>query len=275
MPALIRSLPGWGVLRLRIFAALTIGAAAAISFDSIRHLAVVAGFGPLSILFPLTLDAVAAYGMDLWVRRSPAAKQAKWLALSAIAMSTVANVIDHWLTQRAILGAVLGAVPPGMLAALLTVAHRHSAGTADRTADQAFDYAARDQVWRSLPQAVRSRGPRPSFYVVPDRVLSLDRSAPLEGPAVGPLVRRSGQDEKPLRTVDPDQARVVPISPRKRTSAVRVAGTNRATTVVRGDEEIVSWIRSQAEPPTKRTVMSTHGVGSGRAIKLINRAKEA
>jgi hypothetical protein len=172
-------LPALSVARLRIFAGLTIAAAAAISFESIRHLAVIGGFGTLAILFPLTLDAVAAYGMDLWVRRSPAARQAKWLALSAIFGSLVANVVDHWLTQRAVLGAVLGAVPPGMLAALLAVAHKHASGTEDQAVP--FDPAVRDAVWSALPQADRRVVPPPDRYVVPSEVLAL------AVPTVGPL----------------------------------------------------------------------------------------
>jgi Protein of unknown function (DUF2637) len=122
------SRPDWPRLRLRAFAAVTITSAAVISFDSIRHLAATYGFAQLSWLFPATLDAVAAFGMDLWIRESAAMRSARTLALVAIGMSLVSNVADHWLAQRSVLAAVLGAVPPAMLAALLAVLHRHQAG---------------------------------------------------------------------------------------------------------------------------------------------------
>lgn len=291
------NLPAMSVLRLRLFAGLTIAAAAAISFESIRHLAVIAGFGPLAILFPLTLDAVAAYGMDLWVRRSPAATQAKWLALAAIGGSLVANVVDHWLTQRAVLGAVLGAVPPGMLAALLAVAHKHGTGTADRAVP--FDPTVRDAVWSSLPQAVRTVAPPPSFYMVPDRVWSVDRSAPLEGPSVGPMlaapsvrdhvsppVRNDGPDLTPwsdgpkLDVVQSMEDKLADRGiARRRTSAARsprLKPARSASATVRDDAEIVSWIRSQSDHVTKKNVMEKFApIGSGRALRLIAQAKEA
>lgn len=111
--------------RLRLLGFLTVVAAAVISFDSVRHLAESNGFGWQSWLFPLTIDAVAAVGMDLWMRRSPAWRAAATLALVAIAGSLAANVADH--AARGGPGAgVLGAVPPASLAALLWVFHRHN-----------------------------------------------------------------------------------------------------------------------------------------------------
>lgn len=244
--------------RLRVFSAMTIASAAVVSFDSIRHLAEHAGFGQLSWLFPLTLDAVAAYGMDLWIQRSPAWKQAKALALAAIFGSLLANIADHWLTARTILPAVLGAVPPGMLAALLAVAHRHASGTADRTT---FDPAVRDAVWSSLAQAPTWTAPGPAVYVVPDQVLR-----PV--PAVQGLPA-SEPDRADRLVVVPDRAPV----PRRRTSAARkVAGTQR-TAVVSGDEDIRTWIGQQAGRPTKAAVMGRFPIGSSRALRLITEVK--
>lgn len=242
--------------RLRIFAAVTIVSAAVISFDSIRHLADYAGFGELSWLFPLTLDAVAAFGMDLWVRRSPAWKQARALALVSILGSTVANIADHWISSGTILPAVLGAVPPAMLAALLAVLHRHGAGVAgqDRTGP---DTAVRDLVWRSLPQADRYRNGGPSEAVrtfqaglVPMPPVPTDDAVQVATP-----VRR------------------VPSKPRTASAPRQVRSGGPA------DDVIVKAIRSahDADPKgrwlSKREVMAEHSVGSGRALKLINLAK--
>ena len=144
-------LPRVSSARPRIFAALIIVAAAVISFESLKHLAEYAGFGRLSWLFPVTLDAVAAFGMDLWITRSPAWRKARALALAAILGSLAGNIADHWISQGTILPAVLGAVPPGALAWLLAVLHSHGAGTAAHRSGP--DKAVRDAVWSSLAQA--------------------------------------------------------------------------------------------------------------------------
>ena len=67
-----------------------------ISYVSTRNLAERSGFGPLSWLYPLCLDAVAAVGMDLWMSNSPAERPAAWLSLFAVGLSLAANVAD-WL----------------------------------------------------------------------------------------------------------------------------------------------------------------------------------
>lgn len=255
--------------RLRIFAALTIASAAAISFDSIRHLAVYAGFGVLSWLFPLTLDAVAAFGMDLWIRRSPAWKQARALALVSILGSTVANVADHYISQKTVLPAVLGAVPPAALAALLSVLHRHGAGTAAlRTISGPVrvDPAVRDSVWNSLPQADRYRvgGPvmpvRTVVPIVDEFPAIVDHSVSVPAGTFG--------------MVPPHPVRRDPV--RK----VRQSGPRPARSSGPADDVIVKEIRTvQAGHPdrawmTKREVMAEYSVGSGRALKLISLAKE-
>jgi hypothetical protein len=246
--------------RLRTFAALTIASAAVVSFDSIKHLAEYAGFpGWLPWLFPLTLDAVAAYGMDLWVQRSPAWKQARALALAAIFGSLLANIADHWLTARTVLPAVLGAVPPAMLAALLAVAHRHASGTATRTAGP--DPAVRDAVWSTLPQAPRWTAPGPAVYVVPDRLLVPDQTADQVVP-----VAQTGTG----LAVVPDRA---PVQRRRSSAARKVAGTTQRTARLHSDDEVRTWIKEQTERPTKQTVIDRFGMGSSKALRLINDVK--
>lgn len=230
--------------RLRIFSAITIASAAVISFDSIRHLADYAGFGDLSWLFPLTLDAVAAFGMDLWIRRSPAWKQARALALVSILGSTVANVADHYISSRGtILPAVLGAVPPAALAALLAVLHRHGAGTA-AAGPVLVNRTVRDEVWRSLPQADRYRIGGP---VIPDRIVVPMTSTPAWQAVRSGKVR---EDRPP---------------------AVRSSGP--------ADDVVVEKLRAMhAETgrwPTKAVVMAEFKpMGTNRALKLIKLAKE-
>jgi hypothetical protein len=113
--------------RLRFMTFITVAGAGIISYVSTRNLAHRWGFGELSWLYPLCLDAVAAVGMDLWMSKSPAKRPAAWLALFAVGLSLAANVAD-WMYVGAG-AAVLGAVPPLMLAALLLTLHYHAAHT--------------------------------------------------------------------------------------------------------------------------------------------------
>lgn len=130
---------------------------------STRNLAERFGFGPLSWLYPLCLDAVAAVGMDLWMSNSRAQRPAKWLALSAVTLSLAANVADWMFTG--IGAAVLGAVPPVMLAALLLTMHRHGSTAAptptapDRHAVPVLP-ASQDHPQPAGPVPPRARRPR-------------------------------------------------------------------------------------------------------------------
>lgn len=248
--------------RLRLFAAVTIASAAVISFESLKHLAEHAGFGHFAFLFPLTLDAVAALGMDLWVTRSPAWKQARALALAAIGGSLVGNIADHWISQGTILPAVLGAVPPGMLAALLAVLHRHASGTA--SVRSAPDTSVRDAVWRSLPQADRYRFGGPSEPVR----------------TVIPIVDEShlfaDQARRSVRPVPPEIPRSRPVRSEKAPTVRAPRGPRSAGPA---DDVIVKALRDHAayhsgRLPSKRDVMAQHSVGSGRALRLLALAKE-
>lgn len=254
-------LPSVSTARPRVFAALIIVAAAVISFESLKHLAEYAGFGRLSWLFPVTLDAVAAFGMDLWITRSPAWKKARALALAAILGSLAGNIADHWISQGTILPAVLGAVPPGALAWLLAVLHSHGAGTAAHRSGP--DTTIRDLVWRSLPQADRYRIGGPSEAV---RTFQADLVPMPSVPETStPLpVRRTMADVPEVR-----KPRLVrPVSTTPRTG--RSAGP--------ADDVIVKAIREARTPdgswPSKRDVMAEHAVGSGRALRLLTLAKE-
>lgn len=147
--------------RLRLMAAATIGCDATFSYVSTQSLAERFGFGWLSWLFPLCLDATAAVGMELWLSRSPAQRPAKWLALSAIALSLAANMVDWLLAQNSWRSAVLGAVPPAMLAAQLLVLHQHESGQPRRARTGATGP-------RSRTATPHARGPKPA---VPDAEL--------------------------------------------------------------------------------------------------------
>jgi hypothetical protein len=138
-------------------AAATIACDAVFSYVSTRNLAERFGFGWLSWLFPLCLDATAAVGMELWLSRSPAQRPAKILALSAIALSLAANMADWRLAQNNWGSAVLGAVPPAMLAAQLLVLHKHDSGQPRRPASR--------NTRPVRPQVRRAPGPKPK---VPD-----------------------------------------------------------------------------------------------------------
>jgi hypothetical protein len=181
--------------RLRIMAFVTIADTGIISYVSTRNLAERWGFGPLSWLYPLCLDAVAAVGMDLWMSNSPAKRPAAWLSLFAVGLSLAANVAD-WLYVGPG-AAVLGAVPPLMLAALLLTMHYHAARTeqpnqtrspaTSSSTDQPHgmvDAAATPNPDRGRQRVPRSRptrkGPRPP--VSDEEVIAAIRQRRQHGP---------------------------------------------------------------------------------------------
>jgi hypothetical protein len=112
-------------LRLRALALVTVAGTAWISFSSSQDLAIRGGFGIRSWAFPICLDAVAAFAVDVWMRRTAAQRPAAALALTAIGLSLASNVADHYLVAGTALAALLGGIPPAMLAWLLLVLHKH------------------------------------------------------------------------------------------------------------------------------------------------------
>ena len=100
--------------------------AAVISFTSIAHLAQRWGFGALSWAFPVILDAAGAYGMAVWLRHQTAWRAGAVLTLVSVGFSTAVNVTDHYQATRSSTAALLGALPPAMLALVLFVAHRNT-----------------------------------------------------------------------------------------------------------------------------------------------------
>lgn len=120
-------------VRLRLFAAIVVIATAAWSFASLRDLAAQLGFGQLSWLFPLSVDAVAALGMDVWMSRSAAWRHGRNLAVGAVLVSVAGNVAHWMITLMDPRSAVLSSVPPLMLAATLLVLHRHQEPAPDDT----------------------------------------------------------------------------------------------------------------------------------------------
>jgi hypothetical protein len=183
--------------RLRLMAFITIADTGLISYVSTRNLAERWGFGSLSWLYPLCLDAVAAVGMDLWMSGSPAKRAAARLTLAAVGLSLAANIAD-WL-YVGIGAAALGAVPPLMLAALLLTMHVHSAGTAAR----AEGASAEADV---VPPPAEQDHPATS---VPEPPLHRDASRE----ELVPLTRtRSGQGPSPER---PDEELIAQIRDRE------------------------------------------------------------
>lgn len=149
--------------RLRLMAAATVGCAAVFSYVSTRNLGERLGFGWLSWLFPMCLDAGAAVGMELWLSGSPAQRPAKWLALAAITASLTVNFIDWRLAQNNWGSAVLGTVPPAMLALQLLVLHQHDAGQPRPRRATRPDTRSRTRPRAGTPR--RGAGPKPA---VPD-----------------------------------------------------------------------------------------------------------
>lgn len=97
------------------------------SFDTLTNLAQHVGFGSLSWMLPVCIDAVAAYGMDLWMTRAPAWRIGRALALVAIIVSLAGNVADWIIRQADVVAVVLGAIPPLAFAAVLGTMHANAA----------------------------------------------------------------------------------------------------------------------------------------------------
>jgi Protein of unknown function (DUF2637) len=273
----------WPHIRLRLFAAVTVASAAIVSFDSVRRLAIYAGFSQFSWLFPFTLDAVAAFGMDLWVRDSPAMRRARALALLAIALSLVANTADHWISTRSVLSAVMGAVPPFMLAALLAVLHQHTAG---QTADRA---QAPDQTtgpWARLVSRLRAQtGPIGQYVkLVPDQAVPDQTGA---GPVPdrrdsGPSVAKRAQPDPSQGDGEPDPDQDAPVGPAtvtklpspNRSVAARIAKPHRPIKLTDNDADVLARLAAMDVLPTKRALQEFENCGSSRALRLLATARE-
>lgn len=288
--------------RLRGLAFITVAATAVISFSSVQHLAEAMRFGWLSWLFPVTLDAVAAFGMDVWMRRSKAQHSAATLALSAITLSLAANVTDHYQSTHLVLAAVLGAIPPAMLAALLLVLHRHGEQV---------------PVPLPVPEPVPAPTPGPMARVAPPVPLAPHHPVAPAGPTTPvpvPLAsgastsRRGGTttDDRRTGVLDPmtgasatrerrpvppetDSERTQVMAPvgakvsepgETRSKAQPAARTQRLVSVpVEGlssaaDNATLAAAVASRDGMSRRQVMNEFGVGSARATVIIRMARE-
>ena len=235
---------------------ITIADTGLISYVSTRNLAERWGFGTLSWLYPLCLDAVAAVGMDLWMSNSPAKRTAKWLALFAVALSLAANVVD-WLYVGPG-AAVLGAVPPLMLAALLITLHRHVAHTEHAQEPPPSEQAPQDQLDTAI-DTVTDRVGRPVVSVPPaDSIARTDQPSEVPAPDMpGTPVPVSPHQEAPVPAENPRRRRK---GPKPRVS----------------DDVVVAALREHEQndqPLSRRRVMSMYHMGTSRADRLIAEAR--
>jgi hypothetical protein len=214
---------------------LAIAAVAAVwSFVTLTNLAQHLGFGELSWMFPLCIDALAALGMDYWMTRSPAWRFGRSLALAAIGVSIAGNVADWVLRESTWYTALFGIIPPAALAATLGIMHRNAAGEQALAAWFAAEtryhdgQRAADDAKRKAKDEKRQRTPR--------------QVPPADPPPVG------------LAAV-PDR-RELPASDRERLEALqRIAAET-------------------GKVPTKRAAMAALGVGSAKAIALTRTVRE-
>jgi outer membrane biosynthesis protein TonB len=247
--------------RLRIMAFITIADTGLISYVSTRNLAERWGFGSLSWLYPLCLDAVAAVGMDLWMSNSPAKRAAAWLSLTAVALSLAANVAD-WLYVGPG-AAVLGAVPPLMLAALLLTMHRHGAHTEHTQAPT--------QVSTTTEQASRNHSDSATDTVVPV-------------PAADPTERA---DQPPAEVPAPDMPDTavpvpvpVPVPPHQPAPVpTKIPRRHRKGPKPQvPDDVVVAALREHEQednPLTRRQAMDMFHMGTNRADRLLAEAQNA
>lgn len=108
--------------------AVVAGSAAVLSFDGLRALAAACGFGALSALLPLVIDAGAAAGTLAWLSRVGRPRvHGRALALVLLALSVAGNGLSHFLVAFDIRPAwwaivVVGAVAPAVLGAVVHLA---------------------------------------------------------------------------------------------------------------------------------------------------------
>ena len=101
-------------------------AAAVLSFDALRHLAVMVGTpGALAWLLPVTVDAAAVVATRVWLAGGAPARAwrfARVLALTMVALSVAGNAVSHWLVAYQVDPAwwavvAVASVPPLVLGA--------------------------------------------------------------------------------------------------------------------------------------------------------------
>lgn len=261
--------------RLRIMAFITVADTGLISYVSTRNLAERWGFGALSWLYPLCLDAVAAVGMDLWMSNSPAKRAAKWLALFAVALSLAANVVD-WLYVGPG-AAVLGAVPPLMLAALLLTLHRHGAHTG-HTPTPTAGSATIEHVPQDHPDTDTMSGQ------------PVDTAVPVPAADMSLRTNQSHPHDQPDLTEQPDPVSVpdvaaspVPVPPPKLTPDPAPVPTSSPRGSRKGpkpqvsDDVVVAALREHEQnddPLSRRRVMAMFHMGTNRADRLLAEVRD-
>lgn len=117
--------------RTLLFALLAVvaGAAAVLSFAALDELGALCGFGALSPLLPVVIDAGAAAGSVAWLARGggEARSFGRILALLLLGSSVAGNALSHALSAYAVTptwGVVVAvsAVPPAVLGAVVHLA---------------------------------------------------------------------------------------------------------------------------------------------------------
>lgn len=134
-----RRLASWTCLAVAGLAAL------AISYSGLSGLAALCAFGAVGFLLPVAVDVTVIGASITWLAAGtpPAAwRVARRLALTAITTSVLANAVEHGITGGRWwwLAALVAAIPPGLLAALVhlgALLARHQAPEARQEASDA------------------------------------------------------------------------------------------------------------------------------------------
>ncbi len=119
--------------------AVVASAAAVLSFAALDELGQLCGFGTLSALLPVVIDAGAAAGSVAWLSQPPGAARGfgRTLALVLLAGSVAGNALSHGLSAYALTASwwvvvAVSAVPPAVLGAVVHLAtltaHGHTGG---------------------------------------------------------------------------------------------------------------------------------------------------
>jgi hypothetical protein len=220
----------------RLLAVVVVVVAAVWSWDALTNLAQFLGFGHLSWMFPLCIDAVAAIGMDYWMTRSPAWRAGRAMALTAICVSLLGNVVDWVLRDVHPLAPWFGAIPPAALAWVLAIMHRNARGVEELVA-----WLAAEQEYHAGERAERER-------LAQERAERRSRTAPARPREIEPrnVTELSQTPQRPqLPSGDEERVRL-----------------------------LVEQARETGKVPTKREVQALLQVGSGPALRLTRTVRE-
>jgi hypothetical protein len=239
--------------------AVVLAAAAALSFDALRGLAIAVGIpGHFAWLLPIAVDAGAAVSCATWLggRTTPdAARFAGRMTWSLLGVTVVGNAGQlgmhaYGVTPPWWVAALVGAIPPAVVGStvhLIVLLVRRSEATETGGPKIQTDETAAPV--RAATEALR---------VAPDRVIDA-RSDHLV------IADQTTSDRTPRETSDPaaDQARTTQTTPETTPDSEEAIADPDPLL-----DQAVRWAAEQDGPVSQRAVRARFGIGADRAKRI-------